>query len=133
MASRMLLKIKINQSLPLRFLPKSNSILTRSIAPIAKPDAPLLGGMTHNLFARQMGTSRLPATPRGSHRVSDEKEEDEDEDFDGDNDDEFDDDVDTFDIDENDLDDDDGFYENDLDDDDQDEVEEVAPKKNKFY
>jgi hypothetical protein len=131
MASRMLLKIKINQSLPLRFLPKSNSILTRSIAPIAKPDAPLLGGMTHNLFARQMGTSRSPATPRGSHRVSDEKEEDED--FDGDNDDEFDDVVDTFDIDENDLDDDDdGFYENDLDDDDQDEVEEVAPKKNKF-
>jgi hypothetical protein len=116
----MLLKIKINQSLPLRFLPKSNSILTRSIAPIAKPDAPLLGGMTHNLFARQMGTSRSPANPRGSHRVSDEIEEDED--FDGDNDDEFDDDVDTFDIDENDLD----------DDDDQDEVEEVAPKKKKF-
>ncbi|WJX93920.1 hypothetical protein P8452_75394 [Trifolium repens] len=120
MASRMLLKIKIN----LRFLPKPCSILTRSNTPIAKPEAPqifnkfsVLSGMTHNLFARQMGTSRSPANPRGSHRVSDEIEEDED--FDGDNDDEFDDDdVDTFDIDEN-----------DLDDDDQDEVEEVAPKK----
>ncbi|MCH81761.1 hypothetical protein A2U01_0002553 [Trifolium medium] len=32
--------------------------------------------MTHNLFARQMGTSRSPATPCGSHRVSDEKDED---------------------------------------------------------
>ncbi|KEH19423.1 hypothetical protein MtrunA17_Chr8g0360051 [Medicago truncatula] len=93
MASRALLKIKINQNLPFRFLSKTNSILTRSVVPLAQPEASklslnnnfsLLGGVTYSLFARQMGTSKSPSTSRGRHPLSDE----DDEDFDGKSDDE---------------------------------------------
>ncbi|KAK7313031.1 hypothetical protein VNO77_37369 [Canavalia gladiata] len=118
MATKTLLKLKPNLNLPLRFLRNPASVLTRSLAPITRPEASTLFQTSTfplpGMFARQMGTNRSP-------RVISRREEEEEEDLE--------DDEDEFDVNDEfeDLDGD------DLDNDEEEEEEEEKPRGNKTY